>query len=77
MAMVDFAIGGIGFAPPASATGAILITLCSLWVFVYALSLAPIGWISIVEVSSPRLRAKTVGVATIIQSSSNIVLVSF
>ena len=76
MAGVDFAIGGLGFAPATSTAGAVLITLCSIWVFIYSLSLAPIGWTSIVEVSSPRLRAKTAAVATIIQSLSNIVFVS-
>jgi hypothetical protein len=68
--------GGLGFKTPDAATGAGLITLCSIWVLVYSLSLAPIGWTSLVEVSSPRLRAKTAAIATVIQSLSNILFVS-
>jgi len=43
MGCIDVAIGGIGFKTPDSATGAGLITVCSFWVLVYSLSLAPIG----------------------------------
>lgn len=68
--------GGLGFKAPDAATGAGLITLCAIWVFIYSLSLAPIGWTSLVEVSSPRLRAKTAAIATVIQSLSNILFVS-
>lgn len=75
LATVNLAIGALSFLPPTSAFGAGLITLCAIWVFIYSLSLAPIGWLSIVEVSSPRLRAKTAAVATVLQSLSNIALV--
>lgn len=90
MGCIDLAIGGIGFKTPDSATGAGLITVCSFWVLIYSLSLAPIGesgscglsvmlmgpgWVSVVEISSPRLRAKTAAVATIAQSLSNILFV--
>ena len=43
MVLIDIAIGGLGFATISSATGTGLITLCSIWVFLYSLSLAPIG----------------------------------
>jgi hypothetical protein len=43
MGCIDLAIGGIGFKTPDSATGAGLITVCSFWVLIYSLSLAPIG----------------------------------
>lgn len=72
----DLPTGGLGFVTPTAGTGAGLITLCSVWVFIYSLSLAPIGWISVVELSSPQLRAKTAAIATVIQSLSNIVFVS-
>ena len=43
MVLIDIAIGGLGFAKISSGTGTGLITLCSIWVFLYSLSLAPIG----------------------------------
>lgn len=43
MGCIDLAIGGIGFKEADAATGAGLIAVCSVWVFVYSLSLAPIG----------------------------------
>lgn len=43
MTILCFAVGGLGFLPPNAATGAALVTLCSLWAFTYALSVAPIG----------------------------------
>lgn len=43
MACLDIAIGGIGFKEPDSATGSGLIAVCAVWVFVYSMSLAPIG----------------------------------
>lgn len=76
LASIDIVIGAASFAPPSAAFGNGLIALCSLWVFVYALSLAPLGWTSLVEVSSPVLRAKTVAVAMVIQSCGNILFVS-
>lgn len=43
MAVIDAAIGGLGFKTMTPSLGAGLIALCSIWVFTYALSLAPIG----------------------------------
>lgn len=43
MAVVDAAIGGLGFAKVSSSLGAGLISLCAIWVFTYSMSLAPIG----------------------------------
>jgi hypothetical protein len=76
MSVVCVAIGGLGFAPASESSGAGLITLCSVWVFVYSLSLAPIGWITVVEVSTPALRAKTASIATVINISAGLLFVS-
>ncbi|KAH7114282.1 general substrate transporter [Dendryphion nanum] len=67
MGTICFIVGGLGFLKMNNAGGIALVALCSLWAFVYANTLAPIGWISLVETSSPRLRAKTTSVAVTIQ----------
>ncbi|KAJ4256805.1 hypothetical protein NW762_008901 [Fusarium torreyae] len=72
MCVLCFIVGGLGFLAPDTATGAALVTLCSLWAFTYAISVAPIGWLSLVEVSSPLFRAKSTAVASIIQSASGV-----
>ncbi|ROT37977.1 general substrate transporter [Sodiomyces alkalinus F11] len=73
MGAICLVIGGLGFmGPNTTSSGIGLVTLCCVWAFVYANSLAPIGWISLVEVSSPLLRAKTAAVAAIIQSLSGV-----
>ncbi|EEU37366.1 uncharacterized protein NECHADRAFT_86296 [Fusarium vanettenii 77-13-4] len=72
MGALCFIVGGLGFLEANSATGAALVTLCALWAFIYAVSLAPIGWISLVEVSSPLFRAKSTAFASIIQSASGV-----
>ncbi|KAM0334488.1 hypothetical protein ACHAQA_001517 [Verticillium albo-atrum] len=72
MAICCFVVGGLGFLSPSAATGAALVALCSIWAFTYAVSVAPIGWISLVEVSSPLFRAKTTALASIIQSASGV-----
>lgn len=76
LSIIDIAIGAASFAPSSSAFGSGLIALCSIWVFGYSLSFAPLGWTSLVEISSPNLRAKTAAVAMVIQSCSNILFVS-
>ncbi|KAH8885823.1 general substrate transporter [Thozetella sp. PMI_491] len=72
MAGINFLVGGLGFMTQNSASGIALVALCSLWAFVYANSLAPIGWISLVEISSPTVRAKTTSIAVTIQYLSGI-----
>ncbi|RFN47645.1 maltose permease mal31 [Fusarium flagelliforme] len=72
MATICFVVGGLGFMKQTSASGMALVALCSLWAFVYANTLAPIGWISLVEISSPSLRAKTTSIAVTIQYATGI-----
>ncbi|KAF6788171.1 sugar transporter [Colletotrichum sojae] len=73
MGVICFIMGGLGFMKPNSASGPVLITLCGIWAFLYANSLAPIGWISLVEVSSPQLRAKTTSLAVTVQYITGII----
>ncbi|KAJ0149867.1 Uncharacterized protein HZ326_7543, partial [Fusarium oxysporum f. sp. albedinis] len=72
MATICLIVGGLGFIKQTSASGMALVALCSLWAFVYANTLAPIGWISLVEISSPSLRAKTTSIAVTIQYATGI-----
>ncbi|KAF3040429.1 hypothetical protein E8E11_006422 [Didymella keratinophila] len=67
MCIINTVVGGLAFMKQNNATRIALVFLCSLWTFVYANSLAPIGWLSLVETSSPRLRAKTTSIAVTIQ----------
>lgn len=43
MCVINVLVGGLGFMAPTPAGGIALVFLCSLWAFVYANSLAPIG----------------------------------
>ena len=43
MCVINALVGGLGFMKQTNATGIALVFLCSLWAFVYANSLAPIG----------------------------------
>ncbi|PNH46429.1 hypothetical protein VD0004_g1647 [Verticillium dahliae] len=72
MSLLCFIVGGLSFLTPNAATGSALVALSSVWAFTYAVSVAPIGWISLVEVSSPLFRAKTTALASIIQSASGV-----
>ncbi|KAH7349636.1 general substrate transporter [Plectosphaerella cucumerina] len=72
MGCCTLSIGGLAFREPDATGGIVLVFLCSMWAFIYANSLAPIGWVSLVEVSTPELRAKSTAVAAIIQSCSGV-----
>lgn len=74
MSICVFAVGGIGTKNPAQLGGA-LVAMCSIWVFAYAISVAPIGWLSLVENSTPMLRTQTAGIAAVMQSCSGVLFV--
>jgi MFS family permease len=76
MSACVFVVGGIGFTTITSGVGKVLVAMCCMWVFAYALSVAPIGWLSLVENSSPMLRAQTAGIAAVMQSCSGVLFVS-
>ena len=76
MSVCVLVVGGIGFTTISPPLARLLITMNSLWVFAYAISVAPIGWLSLVENSSPMLRAQTAGIAAVMQSCSGVVFVS-
>lgn len=76
MGVLTFLVGCLSFVTMNAASGAALVALCCLWAFVYANTLAPIGWLSLVEISSPSVRAKTTSIAVTIQYLSGILFVS-
>jgi hypothetical protein len=76
MSSCVFVVGGIGFTNITESIGRLLVAMCCIWVFAYALSVAPIGWLSLVENSSPMLRAQTAGIAAVMQSCSGVVFVN-
>lgn len=52
MGLCTLAIGGLAFRKPDNASGISLVFLCSVWAFVYANSMAPIGTL---DIPSPQL----------------------
>ncbi|KAG4429383.1 hypothetical protein IFR05_015140 [Cadophora sp. M221] len=72
MGVLTAIIGGLGFMEISSSSGTALVALCAIWAFIYAVTLAPIGWVSLVEVSTPMLRAKATSIAAIIQTLTGI-----
>lgn len=75
MSIICYIIGALGWMPTSTAGGTALISLCTIWAFIYANSLAPIGWISLVECSTPQLRAKTAAFGAVIQACSGVLFV--
>lgn len=53
------AVGTPAWTPP----GALTIALFCLWTWFYSSSCAPIGYVYLAEIATPRLRAKTAGFA--------------
>lgn len=75
MSVICAAIGGLGFKTIDSRLGSVLVALCSIWVFVYALSLASIGYTSLVGIGSPAPRAKTSSIAMLGQAFSGLLFI--
>lgn len=66
----------IGFlAIPTHNTGAIwaMASLMDIWTFVYQMTVGPICFVIISEISATRLREKTIALSTAVQSAANIV----
>ncbi|WVW85797.1 hypothetical protein I302_107835 [Kwoniella bestiolae CBS 10118] len=61
MASCCFSTAGIGFME--KLPGAALVFLTCLWTASYALSVGSVGWAYVADTASPRLRAKTAGMA--------------
>lgn len=72
MSVCVFAVGGIGFTSLGSTEGNVLVALVAMWVAAYSISIAPIGWVALVEMSTPTLRTQTAGVAALMQSCVNV-----
>jgi hypothetical protein len=63
MTLGVLAIAIIGSIPGWTPPGGLVVTFFVLWTFSYSSSCAPIGYVYLAEISTPRLRAKTAGFA--------------
>jgi hypothetical protein len=65
----------IGFLSIPTSTGAIwaTATLMDIWTFVYQMTVGPICFVIISEISATRLREKTIAVATAVQAAASVV----
>jgi MFS family permease len=72
MSVCVFAVGGIGFTDLGPSAGNAMVALVAMWVAAYSVSIAPIGWVALVEMSTPTLRTQTAGVAALMQSCVNV-----
>ena len=75
--LCDFAIGGLAFAPVTGPAPKAIVALVCVWMAGYSISLQSVGWVYLGEIASVSLRAKSIGVASVFQSSINLGLVSF
>jgi SP family general alpha glucoside:H+ symporter-like MFS transporter len=63
MTLGCLAIAIIGSVPHYTPPGGLVVAFFCLWTFSYSSSCAPIGYVYLAEISTPRLRAKTAGFA--------------
>ncbi|KAH8670671.1 general substrate transporter [Ilyonectria robusta] len=64
-------IGILGFLKPTTAVMTGVGALCIIWSFLWYLSVGAVGWTIVGEISSPRLRPKTVSIAAMVNSLIN------
>lgn len=68
----DMVLGGLGVIGISKATGSGMIAIMAIWAMAYSLSYGPIGWMALVENSTPVLRTQTAGIAAVLQSFSSV-----
>ncbi|KAF4953080.1 hypothetical protein FGADI_6230 [Fusarium gaditjirri] len=75
MAVMTTLLFIIGFLSISNTTGAIwaTATLMDIWTFVYQMTVGPICFVVISEISATRLREKTIAVATAVQAAASVV----
>lgn len=73
MCACDLIVGGMGVLGINGPRGEATVALVSIWVLAYSLSCGPIGWMSLVELSTPVLRTQTAGIAAILQSLNGLI----
>lgn len=73
MTVILFVIGFLSI--PTNNTGAIwaIATLMDIWTFLYQMTVGPICFVIISEISATRLRTKTIAIATAVQAIASIV----
>jgi hypothetical protein len=75
MALMTTLLFIIGFLSIPTSTGAIwaTATLMDIWTFIYQMTVGPICFVIISEISATRLREKTIAVATAVQAAASVV----
>ena len=75
MSVLNLLIARLGFLPKSNHNGGnnALVALCSLWECAYSLTIAALGIVCLVEVSSFKLRAKTAAFGSIINSITGLI----
>ncbi len=68
MTVLLFAIGCLDFGRTRSAVVWLQATLMDVWTLIYQMSVGPICFVIISEISATRLRARTIAIATAIQA---------
>ncbi|KAJ9112732.1 hypothetical protein QFC22_006234 [Naganishia vaughanmartiniae] len=72
--LADIGIGGLAFAPVTGPAPQAIVALVCVWMAGYSVSLQAVGWLYLGELASVGLRAKSIGVASVFQSSVNLLL---
>lgn len=73
MTIILFIIGFLDFGRSHSGAVWAQATLMDIWTFVYQMTVGPICFVIISEISSTRLRAKTIAIATAVQAAASVV----
>jgi hypothetical protein len=74
--LCDFAIGGLAFAPITGPGPKVIVAMVCIWMAGYSISLQSVEWVYLGEIASVSLRAKSIGVTSVFQSSIILMLVS-
>ena len=77
MTVLLFIIGFLGIAQNNTSATWAMASLMDIWTFVYQMTVGPICFVIISEISATRLREKTIAISTAIQSAANIVTTVF
>ena len=64
MGLMCLAIAIVGSIPNYTPAGGLVVALFCIWTFSYSSSMAPLGYVCVAEMATPRLRAKTAGFAS-------------
>lgn len=73
MTVLLFVIGFLGIAKHNTNAVWAMASLMDIWTFIYQMTVGPICFVIISEISATRMREKTIAISTAVQSAANIV----